>query len=208
MHARRITAEALRHWLTEKNLSQVALAEMSGVAPNYISQLATGKRAPSMDILLQITDALELSVAEFFSRQSPEAPEFYMVPKVGARPLAGSGGLETDSNFDGWYAFRQDFLFSKGNPDSMRLFSVNGQSMEPVLQAGDMVLVDLDRDEVRTDKIYLLRLGEQLMVKRLELRERTLLIKSDNPAYETMTINPIEDDVQVFGQMIWSCREY
>ena len=92
----------------------------------------------------------------------------------------------------------------------MRLFFVAGDSMSPTLNEGDMVMVDMGQQSVTSGKIYMLRVGEELMMKRLENRPNgILLIRSDNPTYEAIELQThVENDVEIFGRMVWSCREY
>ena len=58
--------------------------------------------------------------------------------------------------------------------------------MAPTLNAGDDILVDLgDGADRLRDGIYVLRIDEALVVKRLALHPvgRSITVQSDNPAY-------------------------
>ena len=201
---------SLKYWRKKRNLTQAQLAQVLGYGQNTVSSWETGAREPSWDDIERICDHLEVSIVDFITCNDRQLPEFYHVPLVKARPYAGTGGLETEGEFIGWYSFHTDFLCRKGAPDTMRLFEVAGDSMIPTLNDGDMILVDLSQTDVQSGRIYLLRMGEELMVKRLERRPGGIfLIKSDNTNYEPIPIK-IDDtpDVQIFGRMIWSCREY
>lgn len=50
---------AIRHFRQEKGLSQEALADRLDTSPPYISMLESGKRYPSIEMLLRIANALE-----------------------------------------------------------------------------------------------------------------------------------------------------
>lgn len=83
--------------------------------------------------------------------------------------------------------------------------------MSPTLLEGDMVMVDLSQRHVASGRIYMIRIGPELAMKRLEHRPGgVLLIKSDNRNYSDIVINTREEaeDVEVLGRMVWSCREY
>jgi len=44
----------LRKWLAEKNIRQADFAVMIGVRQSMVSQLASGKRQPSLELTLKI----------------------------------------------------------------------------------------------------------------------------------------------------------
>lgn len=207
-----ITTEALRYWLHKRKMSQYALAHKIESAPNTISQIATGQRNPSLDLLEKMAEALEVSLPEFFACKDDLTPDIVFVERVKARPRAGNGGLETDGEHDGLYSFHSSFIARKrGKPDDMKIFAVAGDSMAPTLNDNDLIMVNLKERDVRSGYVYLLRMGDELMVKRLENRPGgILLIRSDNSAYEDIPVNKadIGGEIEIFGRMVWSCREY
>lgn len=205
-------SDALSFWLEKKEVTQSQLAERMGVNKNTISQYKTGDRRPPVEKLVLLTNALGVSLPEFFSCREEEKPDIVFVRKVTARPRAGAGGLETDAEHDGYYAFHSSFIARKrGNEDSMVLFEAAGDSMSPTLNDGDMIMVNTLDMDVRTGCIYLLRVEDELMVKRLETRPGgILLIRSDNPRYEDIPVDRRDEsqNVAILGRMVWSCREY
>ncbi|MFV0422218.1 XRE family transcriptional regulator [Oleidesulfovibrio sp.] len=205
----KITSEALRHWMKAKNLSQVELERLSGVSQNYISQILSGKRLPALNKIQDICKGIGITLAEFFAQEEKTPVDFSIVPKVKARPRAGNGGLETDGDYEGLYSFHTAFLLRRGNPSEMRLFTVAGDSMEPTFAEGDMILVDMSQRDVTTGKVYLVRISDELMVKRAENRPDGLLLKSDNPDYEPIHVPKNETvDAAIHGRIVWSCREH
>lgn len=52
---------AIRHFRQESGLSQEALADRLDMSPPYISMLESGKRYPSIEMLIRIANALEIS---------------------------------------------------------------------------------------------------------------------------------------------------
>lgn len=212
MKKEKITADALSFWLDKKKMSQKDLAEKLEVAPNTISQIVNGHRYPSVELLEKIAEVLDISLPEFFACKDATLPDIEFVPLVKAVPRAGTGGLETDGEQIRLYSFHSSFLLRKhGTVKTMRLFQVAGDSMEPTLYDGDMIMINQNECNVRTGYIYLLRMGDELMVKRLETRPGgVLLIRSDNTSYDPIPVNVAELDgeIHIFGRMVWSCREY
>lgn len=83
-------------------------------------------------------------------------------------------------------AYRREWFQKHGiNPDRVRRFRVTGDSMEPMLFAGDTILVCTEQTEVVDGRLYALRYGDQLRVKYLSKRiDGTLVLRSINPAYK------------------------
>lgn len=82
-------------------------------------------------------------------------------------------------------AYRRDWFQKHGiNPDRVKRFRVTGDSMEPMLFAGDTILVNLDETEVVDGRLYALRYRDQLRVKYLSRRiDDTLILRSINGTY-------------------------
>jgi phage repressor protein C with HTH and peptisase S24 domain len=93
-------------------------------------------------------------------------------------------------------------------PDLVSMISVTGDSMMPTLNAGDDILVDRgDAADRLRDGIYVLRLEEALLVKRLARHPASgrISIRSDNPAYPSWEVAEVQDLV-IIGRVIWAGR--
>jgi phage repressor protein C with HTH and peptisase S24 domain len=80
--------------------------------------------------------------------------------------------------------------------------------MAPTLSAGDDILIDpIDCSERLRDGIYVLRVDDALVVKRIALNPvgRRVTVQSDNPAYPDWPDCGI-DDVNCIGRVIWAGR--
>lgn len=115
------------------------------------------------------------------SQAAEFADDFHPVPKVIARPSGGGGSLETDDTVDNHYAFRYEWLRRKGNPESMRLMAVTGDSMAPLIEDGDSILVDTSQTTLYEGKIYVVRIDDDIVVKRLAKSPGKIILASDNP---------------------------
>ncbi|WP_243544014.1 LexA family transcriptional regulator [Pseudodesulfovibrio tunisiensis] len=135
--------------------------------------------------------------------------EFMRVPKVRARLSAGGGSFETRGRVEGYYSFRSDWLNMRGNPANMVLMEVVGNSMEPEIKEGDMVLIDQSRIEVLSGGIYAVGVEDTVMVKRVERLPGTLVLRSDNTDYSPIHLSGDElCNVRVIGKVLWVSREY
>ena len=134
-----------------------------------------------------------------------------MVPLVAARLAAGKGSLETDGDVLSYFSFRQDWLCRKGNPEKMVLMKVCGDSMEPDIRHGDMVLVDQSKCQIYGHAIYAMGINEEIYIKQVEtLPGGRLVLRSRNPEYSPISVDlhgDLADSVRVIGRVIWCCRE-
>jgi phage repressor protein C with HTH and peptisase S24 domain len=133
--------------------------------------------------------------------------EFVSIPRVSGRISAG-GGLIPDNAIEMRIAFRRDWIQRKGSSQNMSLIRVAGDSMEPTLQSGDVVLIDHGRNYVDPHGgIYAIVMDDEIVLKRLQIIYPTRKIKviSDNLRYEPSEIEP--DQIKINGKVIWCGRE-
>jgi len=132
------------------------------------------------------------------------------VPRLEVRASAGPGALSGSERPAAHLAFDPKWLRSLGARDTDRLsiIRVEGDSMVPTLADGDEILVDASdgADRLR-DGIYVLRVDEALMVKRLALNPATrfVSVKSDNKDYPSWP-ECRADSIDVIGRVVWAGR--
>ena len=118
---------------------------------------------------------------------------------------AAGGGSPVDSEVVRDYlAFNRTWVRDQQlMADELAVIEVQGDSMEPTLCGGDIVLIDLRTQQLSEGNIYTLRRDEGLMVKRLRRRGSEWIIHSDNLAYAAEPFGP---DVSVVGRVVWLGR--
>lgn len=134
-----------------------------------------------------------------------------LLPVYDARASAGPGRAIDQENVLHRIAFREEWVHSvtAAPIDQLAVISVDGDSMEPTLRQGDMVLVDFGQTRPQQkDGIYVIRTDGGLQVKRLqvEVAAQRLTILSDNKQYEPQR-NVRPEDVAVVGRVIWLGRQ-
>ena len=123
---------------------------------------------------------------------------------------AGPGAVVTEELGKPCFAFDERWLRSlTASPaDNLSIVRVEGDSRAPTLSAGDDILVDLgDSADRLRDGIYVLRIDDALVVKRIALNPvgRRLTVQSDNPAYPDWPDCTLKD-IKPVGRVIWSGR--
>jgi len=133
--------------------------------------------------------------------------DYVFINQVSGRISAG-GGLVPDDSVDMRLAFRRDWFTKKGNPEDMSLIKVIGDSMDPTLLPGDLVLVDHSRKSIPSQGgIYAISIDHEILIKRLQLlfQEGKILVISDNKKYPSQEID--SDKITINGKVIWYARE-
>ena len=123
---------------------------------------------------------------------------------------AGPGAIVTEELGKPYFAFDERWLkaLTPSAPSNLSIVRVEGDSMAPTLNAGDDILVDLgDSTQRLRDGIYVLRIDDALVVKRLALNPvgRRVTVQSDNPAYPDWPDCTLKD-INPIGRVIWSGR--
>lgn len=193
-------------------MNQSELARALGVKPQAVQKWEAGG-SPKNDRLASLAAALNVTVGHLIGEESADAPP--RAPGVLAVPLlsnAASMGYGTDAQADDVIAdtitLTPHFVNEQIRPTkeaALRFIHAYGDSMEPTLRSGDVLLVDTGIREVRIDGIYVLRAHDRLFVKRVRQRmDGNFEISSDNPTHKTVDILNGDHEVSVIGRVVWA----
>ena len=92
------------------------------------------------------------------------------------------------------------------SPKNLAAITAFGESMAPTFKDGDTLIVDLGVERIQEDGLFVLSLDDELYIKRVQRRptDRAILMKSDNPLYETIVIESVERQrFEVLGRVVW-----
>jgi phage repressor protein C with HTH and peptisase S24 domain len=142
--------------------------------------------------------------------ETPSADGLVSVKRHPVMVSAGPGAIVTEELGKPYFAFDERWLkaLTPTSPSNLSIVRVEGDSMSPTLNAGDDILVDLgDSMERLRDGIYVLRIDDALVVKRLALNPigRWVTVQSDNPAYPDWPDSTLAE-INCIGRVIWSGR--
>lgn len=93
-------------------------------------------------------------------------------------------------------------LFPKVSSKKIEAIRVHGDSMEPTISNGDMIFVDKLQHEIKNGKIYIIRMNEEIFVKRIFSAPKGIIIKSDNQNYPSFEVQV--PDIKIIGQVIYT----
>ena len=142
-------------------------------------------------------------------------PGYVYLPLYDVRAAAGHGKFVESEQLVDVLAFKEDWIRQelRARPDDLRLIYVEGDSMEPDLRAGDIVLLDHTDTLASREGVYVLRMDGALLVKSLQrLPGGIVKVNSRNPSYEAFTVKiaDIEEPngFAIIGRVVWTCRRY
>lgn len=133
--------------------------------------------------------------------------EFSMVKRLDVSVAAGSGRINYDPQVIGHVLFSNQWLGQLGiAADLAGLVTVSGDSMLPTLADAALALVDFRATIFESGKVFVLRQGDEVMVKRIFLVQdggrEGILIASDNLYFPPRQIfGKDAEDVHAIGKV-------
>lgn len=186
--------------LTAENNSRAAA--FLGVNPDW---LATGEG----EMLATSSPATLGKPVRAHDEGEPLPDEYIQIPETEVRFAAGNGRTALfDEVLDSVpRTYRRDWFAKEGiSPAHAHCFKVHGESMEPFLYDGDSVLVNLGETQILNGKVYALRYGDELRIKRVYRKlDGSLILHSDNPAFiprdEEVPAQAVEQHISIIGRV-------
>jgi len=136
---------------------------------------------------------------------------FCSVPEIDVRASAGPGAMN-----DGLEESKETWLFPdpvirhefRTHPENLRLITLDGDSMEPLLSSGDRILVDTSQRVPVPPGIFVIWDGIGIVAKRVEhipnSEPAKVVIKSVNPEYQTYERDA--EEVSIVGRVVWAAK--
>lgn len=139
-------------------------------------------------------------------------PGFSQVPELDVRASAGHGAFhEGDEEIKAVWMFPDAVIRHelRARSANLRIITIDGDSMEPLLASGDRVLVDTSQRVPAPPGIFVIWDGLGIVAKRIEhiptAEPSRIVIKSVNPLYGDYE-RPTEE-VNIIGRVIWAGKK-
>jgi repressor LexA len=189
----------IRKFRKAKGMTQKELGFRIGVAHNTISGYENGSNEPDQNILFAIADVLGVSINDLFpspTNLEPVDPEVARIPVLGT--IACGEPLLVAENYSEYIYMPKDRL------PAGKLFYLRakGQSMEPTIPDGSLVLVR-EQPEVESGAIaaVLVNGDEEATLKRVKRQGNMLILLPDNPEYEPIVVTP-QNPARIIGRAV------
>lgn len=200
--------------------SERSFAESIGIPLSTLKGVLDGSR-PSVDKVVTVARATGVCLSWLATGEGPmrrgEAPPaaaqpqqtVVSIPRFDVRLSAGGGAFTDRAAQLDMIPFTPEF-FSKRlgrKPENMVIVNASGDSMEPTIADGDLVMID-KTDSSRTDAIWAFALEDSLFVKRLHfLPDRIDVISDNTEVYPTYTVDQTNSAVfGLIGRVVWVGR--
>lgn len=136
-----------------------------------------------------------------------------VVPVLTVQASAGNGTVnEPVAEYTvGGMAVSMEWLRRRHlNPANLAVITVRGTSMEPVLQHGDQLLLDKSDTAPKSGFVYVLRQGDELLVKFCQLLPSGVLrVSSANSSFPSYDVDLSRgEDVEIVGRIVAAMHEW
>lgn len=188
----------LRRRLSEGGRSHRGLERDLGLPQNALKGIldASNPRTPSVAKAKEIANALGLDLylgppgggePQISYDAVADESDYVRIRRYDVHLSGGSGAFNGEDEIMAPIAFRKAWFRRHGlSPESCCIVGVSGDSMEPKLSNGDLVLLDIRQGELVDRAIYgIVDLDGAARVKRIEVIENGYLLRSDNPHFKT-----------------------
>lgn len=179
------------------------MAEMASFPRRTLDNYLAGRSEPSVSGLVQLVAAAGVSLEWLAIGEGEMRPgypggngDFVLVPLYNQRAAAGHGAAAADEQPAGFFSLRRDWVRATlgGEPSRLAIVPASGDSMEPLICEGDLLLVDLSVTTPAGTGVYVMERGGDLLVKKVHTHlSGGLVIEPLNNAYEIESWSPGKD---------------
>lgn len=204
--------------------SQIAFAKELGVHKNTLGSYERGERTPDVGFLHRLAEQgfdMNWLVTGEGTRWKSGGPAFISTDLQGVQEPAASYG-------DNWVwisaldnspigethntqsvasiALRSHWMTKqKLTRQGLVMVELEGDAMQPEIQAGSLLLVDTAQRLLNSDCLYVMRSQGYTFAKRVQrLTDGSIRLSCDNPAYEDEMVSAAEvPQLEVVGRVVW-----
>lgn len=134
--------------------------------------------------------------------------EYHYVPYFRGVIASAGGGKFSDGviGTDDFLAFRKEWI-NRTSLTASQLVAINtdGDSMFPTIPENATVLIDKSKNTAKDGRIYVVRIGDQLYIKRIQWLPTGLRLISDNTIYDPIDLSKADldsSDIEIYGQVV------
>lgn len=193
----------LEEAIKKKFKNQIDFANAIGVTQATVSRYISETASPSFHILHKMSMILDLDLPlsqknENTKVTSSNPSEMAKIPFFYSEVSAGLGIASLDQSFDylhfdaNW--LKNEFLIK----DLKDLFTlkVKGDSMEPIIQEGDIVFAKKFDNSASYQGIYIVCYNNDYLIKKIQFKQKNLVkLISQNPEYDPIEIDLQDEDI-------------
>ncbi|UYZ76845.1 XRE family transcriptional regulator [Moraxella bovis] len=202
----------------QSGLGRATVCEKVGIGTTTLRQWEVGATEVSLETLEKLARLYKVSPQYLiFGTDGDTLPpeptstsddEYHYVPYFRGVIASAGGGKFSDGviGTDDFLAFRKEWI-NRTSLTASQLVAINtdGDSMFPTIPENATVLIDKSKDTAKDGRIYVIRIGEQLYVKRTQWLPTGLRLISDNTIYDPIDLSKADldsSDIEIYGQVV------
>lgn len=201
-----------------KKLNLTEFAIKICTSAGYLSDVEKNKKKPGSDFLQSLKTHFNVSVDWLLTgdgsmfleetastclisaKDTVNVPIYYDI-----EASAGNGSYVDIENPDDYICFSKKYLKEYiRSCEKLSVIQVRGDSMAPTILNKNWLLIDHSQNEPKQPGIYVIRIADELYVKRIQKSpaEKIIRVKSDNPIWKVFDI-PYDKftDFQIIGKV-------
>lgn len=181
MNSNKEVVELVKKLTEEQGMSMSELARRVGTAKSAISRYFKGTREFPLNKVGEFASALDTTPDFLLGMEyEPQHSRGLQIPVLGT-VAAGIPISAVEDILD-----YEEVPQSWGNQGEFFALKINGDSMEPRMESGDVVIVKQQSDANSGDTIIVLVNGDDATCKRLQKTDNGIMLVSTNPKYPPM----------------------
>lgn len=193
--------------LVKKRGGRVSASSVWGISERTLAGYISGESDPKLSFLAAVADAEGLALGDFFA----EGIAKVRIPLRDVYASSGPGCDVADEAIIRHLTFDPYFVESWGIPvDRVEAVINRGDSNEPTIRDGALVLIDRSDRTLREKAIFAFRTPDGVRLKRFQrLIDGSARLVSDNQAlYAPELISPADlEQLRVVGRAFWTGME-
>ena len=220
-----IVGKKLKNYRKAKGWSLEEMGQYLCMIPQVLKYYENGSWPISSDLLSNLSEKMNMPphelIKEGYSKpvQTPElkffqpeslstAPEikseeYVSIPLTDSSNAAGQPIIQ-EENIDDYVLLH---IRAAGKRKNLVASRVAGESMEPMLHSGDIVVIDRDDKKWSKNRIFAIFYEGGLTAKYLERQQNLLVLRPINPLSQVQIINLDENPDPVVGRVIGAWKE-
>ena len=209
--------DKIKRILTEKGMTQKELAARVGKTYEHLNATLKGRASLYPPLIKNIAEALDMTPEELMNYGTAYSPSYSIQESGGTYGQQGIKSvpfLEMKREEDGEprlrasditapICFRTDWLYERGDPDSMVFVRTMGDSLEGELPDGSMVLVDRSQNKPTHGGIFFVLQNDEFRIRKILLHNGRWLACNDTESVQPGPDTAPEDDVRILGRCVW-----
>lgn len=216
--------ERLKTALKKLRITQADLAERTGLSVNIVRHLSSGAKTltPEIAEIIEKHTGINaawvlLGIGEMFDKPSGvidsvlgdnEGSRYAVTYYPNIKASAGSGYFNNDDSEVEIISLPKAVVNKTIKTGKIDAIKVHGDSMTPTIRENDIIFVSKQDVTVEDNRIYVIRYGDEIKVKRLfKRRGEKILLRSDNTIYPDEEISVHDEEVVVLGKVIYNMAD-